>query len=70
METVFQVAEWICEAKKDSYGVFLILRMNMEECVNVHALCLERRTRVLEVNFLNNPHYGVWGRYNMTFVET
>ena len=35
----------------------------MEECVNTHALCFERRTRVLEDFFLIILHYGVWGRY-------
>ena len=41
----------------------LSLRMKVEECVNVHALCFERRTRVLEPIFLIYPHYGVWGCY-------
>ena len=38
--------------------------MNFEECVNTHALCFERRTRVLEAKFLIYLHYGVWGRYS------
>ena len=37
--------------------------MDKEVCVNIHALCFERRTRVLEVNFLIILHYGVWGHY-------
>ena len=37
--------------------------MKVEEFVNVHALCFERRTRVLEAKFLIFPHYGVWGCY-------
>ena len=44
---------------------FLSMRMNVEECVNVHALCFERRTRVLEAKFLIYPHYGVWGCYRL-----
>ena len=39
--------------------------MNVEECVNVHALCFERRTRVLEANILIYLHYGIWGRYRL-----
>ena len=37
---------------------FLIPRMNFEGCVNIHALCFERRTRVLEEKFLIYPHLG------------
>ena len=42
--------------------VLLRLRMNVEECVNIHALCFERRTRVIEAKFLMILHYRVWGR--------
>ena len=42
---------------------FLSPIFNVEECVNVYALCFEIRTKVLEENFLINTHYGVWGRY-------
>ena len=42
---------------------FLSLRLHVEECVNVHALCVERRTRVLEAKILIYSHYGVWGCY-------
>ena len=31
---------------------------NVEECINVHALCFKRRTRVLEAIFLIYPHLG------------
>ena len=50
--------------------VVLRLRMNVEECVNFHALCFEMRTRVLESKFLIYPHYGVWGRYNIDIQDT
>ena len=39
--------------------------MKVEECVNTHAPCFERRTRVLEVKFLIIMHYGVWGHYRL-----
>ena len=39
--------------------------MNVEECVNVNALCFERRKRVLEEIYLIYLHYGVWGRYRL-----
>ena len=45
--------------------VVLSLSMNVEECVNVHSLCFEMRTRVLEEMFLIFPHYGVWGCYRL-----
>ena len=50
--------------------VVVSLRMNVEECVNVHALCFEMRTRVLEAKFLIYPHYGVWGHYNIDIQDT
>ena len=39
--------------------------MKVEECVNVHSLCLKMRIRVLEEKNLIYPHYGVWGRHSM-----
>ena len=37
---------------------FLTLRMNVVECANTHALCFERRTRVLEEIFLIYLYLG------------
>ena len=48
-----------CGREKIVLHVFLIPRMNVEECANTHALCFERRTRGLEAKFLIYPHYGV-----------
>ena len=53
---------------------FLSLILIVEVCVNVHALYLERRTRVLEAKFLIILHYGVWGRklrhtIDVTFID-
>ena len=50
--------------------VVLRLRMNVEVCVNIHALCFEIITRVLEDFFLIYLHYGVWGRYNIDIQDT
>ena len=50
--------------------VVLRLRMNVEECVNIHALCFKMRTRALEEFFLIYPHYGVWGRYKRDIQDT
>ena len=44
--------------------LFLILIMNVEYCVNSHALCFEIRTRFFRKKIIY-PHYEVWGRYRL-----